>query len=273
MNEIMTKIKAAGEYIKKLIPEDIDTAVVLGSGLGELADEIENAIIIDYKSIPNFPVSTIKGHAGRLIAGRLGCTNVIAMQGRFHFYEGYSMDEVTFPIRVLSYLGVNKIILTNAAGGINTNFVPGDLMVIKDHINLSGNNPLVGRNLDEFGLRFPDMSETYSKRLGDKLVNIYKENNINFITGIYVGLTGPSFETPAEIRMLRILGGDVVGMSTVPEAIVAKHCGMEVAGISCVTNMAAGILNKPLNHEEVINTANMVKDKFKIVIRELLKVM
>jgi purine-nucleoside phosphorylase len=192
------------------------------------------------------------------------------MQGRFHYYEGYKMNEVTFPIRILSKLGINKLILTNAAGGVNLDFVPGDLMVIKDHINLSMNNPLIGKNLDDFGPRFPDMSETYSKRIIEILKNIYSCRGVRFVNGIYACLTGPSYETPAEIKMLRVLGADAVGMSTVPEAILAKHCGMEVCGVSCITNMAAGILDKPLSHKEVIETSNMVKDKFKLIIKDLL---
>lgn len=263
-------VNEAAAYIGSRIRQGIDTAVVLGSGLGELGDEMEERIVIDYKDIPNFPVSTVKGHAGKLISGRLGSANLIAMQGRFHFYEGYKMPDVVFPIRVMKTLGIKRLLLTNAAGGINTTFVPGDLMVIKDHINLSMENPLIGKNFDELGPRFPDMSETYSTGLIEKLKASYKKNNIRFLSGTYVSLTGPNYETPAEIRMLRFLGADAVGMSTVPEAIAAKHCGIEVAGISCITNMAAGILNKPLNHEEVMETSNMVKDKFKAVVKDFL---
>lgn len=270
MEDIVQKIKETAEYIKGKIPYSIDAAVILGSGLGELADEIKNPTILDYKDIPNFPVSTVSGHAGRLVAGRLGDAVVLAMQGRFHFYEGYSMEEVTFPVRIMSSLGIKVLILTNAAGGVNTDFKPGDLMVIKDHINLTMNNPLIGKNLDDFGPRFSDMSETYSKRIINKLKTIYEKNNLKFITGTYACLTGPCYETPAEIRMLRGMGADAVGMSTVPEAITAKHCGMELCGISCITNMACGILDKPLNHEEVIYTSNLVKEKFKSLIKNLL---
>lgn len=270
MDNIIEKIKESAQYIRERAGENINAGLVLGSGLGELAEEIEDAVVIKYEDIPNFPVSTAPGHAGRLVIGKIKGIKVMAMQGRFHFYEGYEMDQVTFPIRVMSVLGVDTLVLTNAAGGVNTSFVPGDLMVIKDHINFTMKNPLIGKNLDEFGPRFPDMSETYSKRLIEKLKTIYAKNNIRFVSGVYMQFTGPSFETPAEIRMARALGADAAGMSTVPEAIVAKHCGMEVCGISCITNMAAGILDKPLTQEEVIETSNMVKDKFKAVIKDLI---
>lgn len=270
MIDMLQKIKSASSYIKSRIPDDINTAVVLGSGLGGLVDEMENKTVLDYKDIPYFPVSTVKGHAGKLVAGKLGSVMVLAMQGRFHFYEGYSMEEVVFPVRVMKTLGVNNLLLTNAAGGVNMDFVPGDLMVIKDHINLSMQNPLRGRNLDELGPRFPDMSETYSKRMIEKLKKVYEKNKIKFVSGTYACLTGPSYETPAEIRMLRVLGADAVGMSTVPEAIAAKHCGMEVTGISCITNMGCGILNKPLRHEEVMETSRLVSEKFKAVVRDFL---
>lgn len=270
MENILDKINESAQFIKSNIPYDADVAVVLGSGLGEFAEELNDASVLQYKDIPNFPVSTVLGHAGRLVTGKVGSTKVMVMQGRFHFYEGYTMKEVTFPIRVMSCLGIKKLVLTNAAGGINTEFVPGDLMVIKDHINLTMNNPLIGKNLDTFGPRFPDMSHVYSLRLIDKLKEIYKRNGINFVSGVYACLTGPSFETPAEIRMLRAMGADAVGMSTVPEAIVGKHCGMEICGISCITNMAAGILDRPLSHQEVMDTSNSVKGVFKKVLSQLL---
>lgn len=270
MTDMMQKISAASSFIKPRIPGNINTAVILGSGLGGLVDEMEDKTTLNYKDIPYFPVSTVEGHAGKLVAGKLGSAMILAMQGRFHFYEGYSMEDVVFPVRVMKTLGINNLLLTNAAGGVNLNFYPGDLMVIKDHLNLSMQNPLRGRNLDELGPRFPDMSETYSKRMIEKLKKVYGKNKVRFVSGTYACLTGPSFETPAEIRMLRILGADAVGMSTVPEAIAAKHCGMEVAGISCITNMGCGILDKPLCHEEVIETSRMVSEKFKAVVRDFL---
>lgn len=272
MIDMLEKINSASSFIASRIPGGINTAVILGSGLGELVDEMENKTIIDYRDIPYFPVPTVAGHEGKLIAGKLGSAVILAMQGRFHFYEGYSMEEVVFPIRVMKTIGISKLLLTNAAGGVNTDFVPGDLMVIRDHINLSMQNPLIGRNLDELGPRFPDMSETYSKKAIEKLKSVYKKNNIKFVSGTYACLTGPSYETPAEINMLRTLGADAVGMSTVPEAIAAKHCGMELAGISCITNMGSGILNKPLNHKEVVETSMMVSDKFKAIVKDFLNI-
>lgn len=270
MQNITTKIKEAAQYIKRMCPFDIKAGVILGSGLGEFTEMIMNQVVINYSQIPNFPTSTVEGHAGRLVIGMIGDTKVLAMQGRFHFYEGYKMDEVTFPVRVFNCLGIKTLVLTNAAGGVNTDFAPGDLMVIRDHINLSMGNPLIGKNLDEYGPRFPDMSQTYSIKLNSMLQNIYTRNNIDYKTGTYAYLTGPSYETPAEIRMIRAMGADAVGMSTVPESIIARHCGIEICGVSCITNMAAGILNKPLSHQEVISTSNLVKDKFQTIIKELL---
>ena len=212
--------------------------------------------------MPNFPISTVEGHEGRLVIGTLQGKTVVAMQGRFHYYEGYKMEEVTFPIRVMKLLGVKTLIVTNAAGAVNTSFKPGDLMIITDHINLSGNNPLIGKNLDLFGPRFPDMSNAYNKELRKIAKNVANSINIDIKEGVYAMMSGPTYETPAEIKMIRTLGGDAVGMSTVPEVIVANHCGMKVVGISCITNMAAGILEQPLNHEEVIETSNQVKNNF-----------
>lgn len=259
----MEKLNAARNYIKDKINEEPKLAIILGSGLGSLADEVKNRVELNYNEIPNFPVSTVEGHAGKFIYGELNGKKVIMMQGRFHFYEGYDMHTVTFPIRVLKLLGVEKLIVTNAAGGVNTNFKPGDLMIINDHINFSGTNPLIGANLKEFGPRFPDMSSAYCKELIDTAKDVAKHLGIELKEGVYFMMTGPSYETPAEIRMIRTLGGDAVGMSTVPEVIVANHSGMKVLGISCITNMAAGILEVPLSHEEVIETSNLVKDKFK----------
>lgn len=240
-------------------------ALILGSGLGDLADEITNAVKIKYESIPNFPVSTVEGHAGQLVYGELAGVKVIALQGRFHYYEGYDLDTVTYPVRIFKELGVETVIVTNAAGGVNTSFKPGDLMVITDHINLSGQNPLIGANIDNHGPRFLDMSRTYDPELQAVLHQVAEKQNFNLQSGVYTWFTGPTYETPAEIRAVRVLGGDAVGMSTVPEAIVARHAGMKVAGITCITNLAAG-MQASLNHEEVVEVSQIVKPKFKQLI-------
>ncbi|MGM9925940.1 MAG: purine-nucleoside phosphorylase [Bacillus sp. (in: firmicutes)] len=263
--------KLSAEYIQDRIKVVPEIGLILGSGLGVLADQIEDAVTIPYNNIPNFPVSTVSGHAGQLVIGKLAGKVVIAMQGRFHFYEGYSMDKVTFPVRVMKVLGVEKIIVTNAAGGVNTEFTPGDLMLITDHINFTGTSPLIGANDERFGPRFPDMSTSYDREFQQLAKEVANELNIGLKTGVYFGLTGPTYETPAEVRMVRILGGDAVGMSTVPEVIVANHSSMRVLGISCITNMAAGILDQPLNHEEVIETTEKVKSEFLQLVKELVK--
>jgi purine-nucleoside phosphorylase len=271
MVDEMVKIKEASEFIKAKIDATPDIAIILGSGLGSLADDVENRIEIKYSEIPHFPVSTVAGHAGQFVYGDLEGKKVIIMQGRFHYYEGYDIKTVTFPVRVLKMIGTDKLIVTNAAGGVNTNFKPGDLMIIKDHINFSGANPLIGRNLDELGPRFPDMSQAYSKELINIAFDAAKEAEVDVVSGVYIMLSGPTYETPAEVRMLRTLGADATGMSTVPEVIVANHCGMKVLGISCITNMACGILDQPLCHDEVIETSNMVKDKFKKLIKGIVR--
>ncbi len=259
------------EYLKKNTSHNPEVGLILGSGLGVLADEILDQRIIPYGEIPHFPKSTVEGHAGQLIFGNLEGKSVIAMQGRFHFYEGYTMSEVTYPVRVMQSLGVKTIIVTNAAGGVNLNFVAGDLMVINDHLNLMGTNPLIGSNEPSFGPRFPDMSEAYSKELRLLTHRVAVREGFLLKEGIYGGLTGPSYETPAEIRYLRTIGVDAVGMSTVPEVIVANHAGMKVLGISCITNMAAGVLPQKLNHHEVMETADKIKDKFIKLIKGILK--
>lgn len=256
------QIQETKEYIQSkcsIVPE---IGLILGSGLGVLADEIKNPTIIPYGEIPHFPVSTVEGHKGQLVLGELKGKPVVAMQGRFHFYEGYSVQEVTFPVRVMAAIGVKTILVTNAAGGINTEYEPGDLMVIEDHLNLTTQNPLIGPNDSRFGPRFPDMSEAYSKELIQLAETVAEEQGIVLRKGVYAGLTGPSYESPAEIRMLRVLGSDAVGMSTVPEVIVARHQGLNILGISCISNMAAGILPQPLTHDEVMETAEKVRDKF-----------
>ena len=258
----LSKIQKAANFLKEKYDQQPQIGLILGSGLGVLGDEVEHAIKIPYNEIPNFPVSTVEGHAGQLVFGLLNGVQVVVMQGRFHYYEGYSFDKVTFPIRVMKELGVKQLIVTNAAGGVNENFSPGDLMLITDHINNMGSNPLIGPNDNQMGVRFPDMSEAYSSTLRSKAKEIAASLNLPIREGVYVGNTGPTYETPAEVRMIRHLGGDAVGMSTVPEVIVARHAGLDVLGISCISNMAAGILAQPLNHEEVIETTEKVKIDF-----------
>ena len=248
-----------------------EIAVILGSGLGDYVNALEDAKYLDYKDIPGFPVSTVAGHAGRWWVGTLHGKRVYMMQGRFHSYEGYDLWTVTLPIRVMSKLGVKKLIVTNAAGGVNVEYKPGDLMLISDFINMSGKNPLTGPNLEEYGHRFPDMTYAYSVELKKLTVDVAKEMGIKLQQGVYCWLNGPTYETPSEIRMVRTLGADAVGMSTVPETIVGRHCGMEVLGISCITNMAAGILDQPLNHEEVMETGLRVKDTFRTLIDGVIK--
>ncbi len=263
-------IKESTDFIENKIKDKPYVGLILGSGLGGLADRIENPIKIKYEDIPNFPVSTVEGHVGQLVIGKLGNQNVIAMQGRFHYYEGYDLEDVCFPVRVMISLGIKNLIVTNAAGGSNKEFKPGDLMIIKDHINFTGQNPLRGKNLDDLGPRFLDMSYAYNKELIKIAEESGEQLNIDLKEGVYMWLTGPTYETPAEVRLANILGADAVGMSTVPEVIVANHEGVKVLGISCITNMAAGILDQPLNHEEVVATSLLVKDKFESLILDIL---
>jgi purine-nucleoside phosphorylase len=245
-------------------------ALILGSGLGAFADDLTNATRIPYEKIPGFRSSTAIGHAGRLVIGKADGTPVAAMQGRVHFYEGYSAQEVTFPMRVFSRLGIRAAILTNAAGGINLAFNQGALVVIRDHINLQGTNPLIGPNDERFGPRFPDMTEAYAKPYREITLAEAKRLGIEVHEGVYAALSGPSYETPAEIRCLRTIGADLVGMSTVPEVIVARHMGIRILGISCVTNMAAGILDRPLVHTEVLATTERVKGQFIALLRAVI---
>lgn len=263
----IAKVNESADFIKASLPVLPEVAMILGSGLGVLADSLENPVTLDYKAIPHFPLSTVEGHAGQFVVGELSGKQVVIMKGRFHMYEGYTAAEVTFPIRVLKKLGVKTLIVTNAAGGINTEYASGELMIIKDHINFTSRNPLIGPNLDEFGVRFPDMSEAYSKRLRAIAHETAASQGFALQEGIYVGLLGPSYETPAEIRMFRILGADAVGMSTVSEVLVARHSGIEVLGISCISNMAAGILDQALSHEEVMETTERVKGKFLALVK------
>ncbi len=261
----------AVKYIKERIGDfNPEIGIILGSGLGELADE-NCDIAINYADIPDFEASTVVGHKGRLVFAKINEKNVVMMQGRFHLYEGYSAQKVGFPIKVLKKLGIKTIIITNAAGGVNPNFHPSDLMIITDHINMMGTNPLIGANDTEMGERFPDMNEIYSSELVDLVCKVGNSIGVDLQEGTYLAFTGPSYETPAEIRMAKALGADAVGMSTVPEAIVASWANINVIGISCICNAAAGVDMAVLSHEDVIKTAHNAKEKFKKLIKEVIK--
>ena len=266
MNSVYEKLTKCVESIRTKTDFKPEVALILGSGLGDYADEIQIEQTVDYTEIEGFPVSTVAGHKGRFVFGYVDQVPVVIMQGRVHFYEGYSMTDVVLPTRLMGMLGAKKLILTNAAGGVNTEFKPGDFMLLTDHITSMVPSPLIGRNIDELGVRFPDMSEVYSKRMRGILKETAKEMGIELQEGVYVQFTGPSYETPAEVRLARILGGDAVGMSTACEAMAAHHMGMEVCGISCITNMAAGILDQKLSHAEVQETADRVATQFKALI-------
>lgn len=271
MDNYYDKLKQSADHIRQRIHKTPYIAVVLGSGLGNLANYMSNTIEIPYEEIPNFPRTTVAGHEGRLIFGELGGRDIVAMKGRFHYYEGWNMEQVVFPIRAFKLLGVENLLLTNAAGGINTQFRPGDLMLIKDHIGFFAENPLRGENIDELGPRFPDMSHIYDRELVEMAAECAMRLHCDIRRGIYAYTKGPSFETPSEIRALRYFGADAVGMSTVPEAIAARHMGMKVLGISCITNMAAGVLDQALNHEEVIEAGKKVEAKFSALVNEIIK--
>lgn len=270
MQENMELWQAAADTIRNRIGENPQIGIILGSGLGSLVNTLEQPIEIDYSDIPGFPMTTVKGHAGKLVYGKLGGKQVLIMKGRFHIYEGYDVSQVIFHIRVFKLLGISDLLVTNAAGGINTEFEPGDLMMINDHISFFAPSPLRGTNLEEFGPRFPDMSNAYDSGLIGIAKEAAREEGIMLRQGIYTFAQGPMFETPAEIRALRMLCADAVGMSTVPEVIVARHCGMKVMGISCITNMAAGVKNETLNHEEVMETADRVGKSFSALVRRII---
>jgi len=257
-----SRVEAAAAHIRSRCGALPDTAIVLGSGLGDFADRLRDAIATPYAEVPHWPAPTVVGHSGRLVIGNMGARRVAAMAGRAHYYEGHDLGTVVFPIRVMGRLGVKQLILTNAAGGINTSFTQGALMIIDDHINLLGSNPLVGSNDDRLGLRFPDMTEAYSARLRRIADAAATAAGVPVTHGVYVATPGPSYETPAEIRFFRTIGADAVGMSTVPEAIAARHMGIEVLGISCITNMAAGVMPGPLDHHEVLETTTRVRGSF-----------
>ena len=270
------KATEAAEFIRSKYSKEIKIALVLGSGLGAFADDLENAVRIPYEEIPHFARSTVEGHAGQLVLGEVGGVPVAVQQGRFHFYEGYEMEQVIFPMRVFGLLGIKNVILTNAAGSVRTSLKQGNLMLIRDHINLMGENPLRGANDERFGARFPDMTEVYCTEYQQLAGTIAKEIAeekalpIFLKRGVYCALSGPTYETPAEIRMFRLLGADAVGMSTVPEAIAARHQGMKVLGISCITNMAAGMSDDVINHQEVMETGAKVASIFKELLRRII---
>ncbi|HEV7745299.1 MAG TPA: purine-nucleoside phosphorylase [Pyrinomonadaceae bacterium] len=270
LSDSYSRAENAARTIRARATVNAKTAIVLGSGLGGFADEFQDSVSLPYREIPGFVSSTAEGHVGSLVIGKVGAVPVMAMQGRVHSYEGYTLEEVTFPIRTLKLLGINTLILTNAAGGIDVQLSQGSLMVISDHLNLMGMNPLRGPNDERFGPRFPDLSEVYSRELQELASEEARAVDISVRRGIYAALAGPSYETPAEIHMLRAFGADAVGMSTVPEAIVARHMGMKVLGISCITNMAAGISENPINHAEVMETGQKVREKFTQLLRRVI---
>lgn len=259
------------KFLENKVSTMPQTAVVLGSGLGKFAEEIHAECVIDYKDIPDFPVSTVEGHRGRLIFGTIAGKNIVAMQGRFHLYEGYGTDDITLPVRVFQLLGIKNYIVTNAAGAVNMSYKPGDFMIIKDHIGLFCESALKGENDERLGTRFPSMSEAYSRRLISIARSAAENTGTDIKEGVYCYCKGPMFETPAEIRFLRAVGADAVGMSTVPEVVSAVHGGMNVLGISCITNMAAGILDQPLTHKEVYETGKMAEKRFSLFMKEIIR--
>lgn len=266
------KIAQAAKFISEKIQQKPTVALVLGSGLGKFADELKNAVAIPYEEIPHFPVSTVKGHAGRLVVGEAGGKQIIAMQGRFHFYEGYSMQEITFPMRVMMAVGAEDLIITNASGGLNRNFRVGDLMIMTDHMNHMGGNPLIGPNDDSMGTRFPPMQGVYTPELVEAAFKIGRDIGAPVQRGVYVAVSGPNYETAAELRAFRIMGADAVGMSTVPEVIVAVHGGMKrILGISCITDMATGEGHEDVNHEDVIAAAAAAQPYFLEIVRKMLE--
>lgn len=268
---IMQQLKESVDYIHSVHSLKPQVGITLGSGLSRFANEVEIAAEIPYEKIPHFSPPSIDGHPGKLILGKVGEVTAAILQGRIHYYEGHTMEEVVYPTRVLSQLGIEKLILTNAAGGLDPEMRPGDFMIITDHINLTGNNPLVGPNIAELGLRFPDMSEPYDQKMGHLAESILKELNIRYGRGVYCGVSGPTYETAAEVRYLQKIGGSAVGMSTVPETIAAKHMGLRVFGISCISNLATGISKTPITHEEVKETTALVEKAFSVFLKEFLK--
>lgn len=268
---MLEKIKETAEYIRSQMTTQPHIGIILGTGLGNLATQITDRLEIPYKSIPNFPISTVEGHSGKLIIGKLGGVDVMAMQGRFHYYEGYNMKEVTFPVRVMHAVCIDTLFVSNASGGVNPDFEIGDLMIITDHINVFPEHPLRGKNYNELGPRFPDMSEAYDKQLIAKAKQIASENNIRVVEGVYVGTQGPTFETPAEYRYFRAIGGDAVGMSTVPEVIVANHAGMRVFGMSIITDLGVPGKIVEVSHEEVQEIGNRAQPLMTLIMTRLIQ--
>ncbi|MDF2435713.1 MAG: purine nucleoside phosphorylase inosine and guanosine-specific [Bacteroidota bacterium] len=268
---MLEQIKSTATYIQSKIGFAPEIGIILGTGLGGLVKEINIQHTIPYEEIPNFPVSTVEGHSGKLIFGELGGKKVVAMQGRFHFYEGYNMQQVTYPVRVMKFLGIEKLFVSNASGGVNSAFEIGDLMIINDHINFFPSHPLTGKNIAELGPRFPDMSEAYSKELITKAKKVAAANKIKVQEGVYLGLSGPTFETPAEYRMVKILGADAVGMSTVPEVIVARHMGIPCFAISIITDLGVEGKIVEVTHEEVQHVASLAEKKMTLIMKELMK--
>lgn len=268
---MLQKIQETADFLKSKIKTNPKTGIILGTGLGNLVTQITETTEIPYETIPNFPVSTVEGHSGKLIVGLLGGIEVVAMQGRFHYYEGYDMKAVTFPVRVMKALGIENLLVSNASGGVHPDFEIGDLMIITDHLNLFPEHPLRGKNFAELGPRFPDMSNAYSKELIVKAKNIAAKNNIKVVEGVYVGTTGPTFETPAEYKYFRTIGGDAVGMSTVPEVIVANHSGMKVFGMSIITDLGVPGKIVEVTHEEVQEIGNKVQPLMTLIMKELVK--
>jgi purine-nucleoside phosphorylase len=271
MKEYLEQIVEALTYIKKNTDIQPNIGIILGTGLGGLAEEIKIEATLSYKDIPHFPISTVETHEGKLLVGNLAGKSVVAMQGRFHFYEGYSMKQITFPVRVMAKLGVKTLLISNACGGMNPKYSRGDIMIIEDHINLIGDNPLIGPNLDEFGPRFPDMSEPWSKELIGIAEQIAGDNRIKFQKGVFVAVSGPNLETRAEYKFLHMIGADCVGMSTIPENIVATHCGMRVLGLSVVTDECFPDTLKPVNIQEIIETANNAEPKLTLIMKNVIE--
>lgn len=268
---LIERLDESKKYVETKTPLKPEIGLILGSGLSSVADAVSDKVRIPFAEIPNFLKSTVEGHKGELVIGKIFSKNVFIMAGRIHFYEGHTLKDVTYPVRLMKHLGINKIIITAAVGAVNKKFVPGDIMLITDHINFMGDNPLIGPEGALQGTRFPDMSTIYKNELFDKAAAVAKKLKLKIQKGVYMASTGPSYETPAEIKMARALGADVVGMSTVPEAIVANHCGMKVLGISYISNMAAGILKQPLTHKEVIETGKNIEVKLSGYIKEICK--
>jgi len=268
---MLERITETTNYLKSKVSDSPEYGIVLGSGLGGLVNEIETKQALPYTSIPGFPVSTVKGHGGNLIFGKLGGKNVVALQGRFHYYEGYSMQELTFPIRVMIALGIKRLILSNASGGMNPDFQIGDIVFLNDHINLMPSNPLIGKNFEELGPRFPDMSEPYDPKMIEHAIGIAKKMNYRAHQGVYAGVSGPCFETPAEYKYIRIIGADMVGMSTVPEVIVARHQGIPCFAVSIITDLGGFDEAQKVSHEEVLKVATAAEGKMTAIIKELIK--